>query len=78
MVRPKDGADRDAFLEAIASRNRRLLDYKRVGGVVFWEEDFPRTASLKVKRPVLADALRARHTAPDGAVAPVAGPVGAP
>lgn len=77
VARPKDGADRDAFLESIAARNRRLLDFKRVGGVLFWEEDFPRTASLKVKRPVLADAVRARHAAPDDAVRPVAGTVAA-
>jgi len=34
--------------------NRNLPDYKRVGGYVVWNWDFPRTASMKIKRPVLA------------------------
>ena len=42
---------------AIAERNKRLLNYKRVHGIVFFEEDFPRTASLKIKRNVLAERL---------------------
>jgi long-chain acyl-CoA synthetase len=38
-------------------RNQRLLPYKRVSGYVFWPEDFPRTASLKIKRNVLAEQI---------------------
>jgi long-chain acyl-CoA synthetase len=41
----------------IAARNNRLLNYKRIHGVVLFEEDFPRTASLKIKRNVLAEQL---------------------
>src|SRR4029077_4203382 len=41
----------------IAERNNRLLNYKRVHGMVLCEEDFPRTASLKIKRNVLAERL---------------------
>jgi acyl-coenzyme A synthetase/AMP-(fatty) acid ligase len=41
----------------IAARNSRLLNYKRVHGVVLLNEDFPRTASLKIKRNVLAERL---------------------
>ncbi len=41
----------------INARNNRLLNYKRVHGVVLFEEDFPRTASLKIKRNVLAERL---------------------
>src|SRR6266699_3864964 len=40
------------------ARNNRLLNYKRVHGVVLLDEDFPRTASLKIKRNVLAERLR--------------------
>ena len=36
-------------------RNQRLLPYKRVSGYVLWSEDFPRTASLKIKRNILAE-----------------------
>jgi long-chain acyl-CoA synthetase len=41
----------------ITARNNRLLNYKRVHGVVLLDEDFPRTASLKIKRNVLAECL---------------------
>ena len=41
----------------IGARNQRLLNYKRIHGAVLLEEDFPRTASLKIKRNVLAERL---------------------
>jgi len=34
----------------INARNNRLINYKRIHGVVLLDEDFPRTASLKIKR----------------------------
>jgi long-chain acyl-CoA synthetase len=40
--------------EEMVARNRRLPDFKRVGGYLLWEKDFPRTASLKIKRGELA------------------------
>ena len=40
--------------QEILERNRLLPDYKRVGGYLVWNWDFPRTASMKIKRPVLA------------------------
>ena len=45
------------LLEEIVARNRRLPDFKRVGGYVICESDFPRTASMKIKRQVLAEEL---------------------
>jgi long-chain acyl-CoA synthetase len=47
----------DALREEIASRNRRLPGFKRVGGYLLWEKDFPRTASLKIKRGPLAEEI---------------------
>ena len=44
----------------ISTRNNRLLNYKRVHGIVLFNEDFPRTASLKIKRNILAERL-AQH-----------------
>jgi long-chain acyl-CoA synthetase len=44
----------DRIREEIVARNRRLADFKRVGGYLLWEKDFPRTASLKIKRGELA------------------------
>ena len=49
--------DRD-FAAELRRRNRRLPDFKRVHGFLLWERDFPRTASLKVKRDLLADEIR--------------------
>ncbi len=45
------------LLEEISARNRRLPDFKRVSGYLIWERDFPRTASMKVKRQVLAEEI---------------------
>ena len=42
----------------IAARNNRLLNYKRVSGYLLWDSDFPLTASMKLKRPVLAEQIR--------------------
>jgi long-chain acyl-CoA synthetase len=47
----------DALHNDIVARNNRLLNYKRVHGVVLLDEDFPRTASLKIKRNILAERL---------------------
>ena len=44
-----------ALLEDIAARNRRLPDFKRVSSYLVWDKDFPRTASMKIKRQVLAE-----------------------
>jgi long-chain acyl-CoA synthetase len=48
----------DALKEEITARNRRLPDFKRVGGFLVWSQDFPRTASMKIKRTVLAEEVR--------------------
>jgi long-chain acyl-CoA synthetase len=56
--RPEAG---ETLRAEIAARNQRLLNYKRVGGYVLWEEDFPRTASLKIKRGVLAEQIREKR-----------------
>ncbi|MDP9338482.1 MAG: AMP-binding protein [Acidobacteriota bacterium] len=47
----------DELHREIMARNNRLLNYKRVRGVVVVDEDFPRTASMKIKRNVLAEKL---------------------
>ena len=40
----------EALKQEIVARNRTLPDFKRVGGCVIWEKDFPRTAAMKIKR----------------------------
>jgi long-chain acyl-CoA synthetase len=48
----------DELRVRIVECNRRLPDFKRVGGYLIWNKDFPRTASMKIKRTVLAEELR--------------------
>lgn len=48
----------DEVRAQLAAKNRRLPEHKRVRGVLFVDEAFPRTASMKVKRQRLAEALR--------------------
>jgi long-chain acyl-CoA synthetase len=47
----------NALLEEISKRNRGLPDFKRVSGYLVWDKDFPRTASMKIKRQVLAEEI---------------------
>jgi long-chain acyl-CoA synthetase len=48
----------DEILANLSACNRRLINYKRVHGYLVWDRDFPRTASLKIKRAELADEIR--------------------
>jgi long-chain acyl-CoA synthetase len=57
VVRPKDDAPTTRLVEGLRTRNRKLADFKRLSGYVVWAEEFPRTASMKVKRNVLRDEL---------------------
>ena len=60
VVRPEAGAAAmDELRQEIAARNRRLPDFKRVSGALAWEREFPRTASLKIKRVELAQQIAA-------------------
>ena len=43
--------------EDIETRNHKLPDFKRVSGYLVWEKDFPRTASMKIKRQALAEEI---------------------
>jgi len=61
VLHPDTGQEIDAALiSELVSRNRRLPDFKCIGGYVVWEEDFPRTASMKIKRGPLAEAIRSK------------------
>jgi long-chain acyl-CoA synthetase len=59
VIHPEEGRAIDEPLrQEIGERNRRLLNYKRISGIVPWTQDFPRTASMKIKRGELADQIR--------------------
>ena len=63
VVRPNKQGSLTTLLAQIADANRRLADYKRVALYVLWEQDFPRTASMKVKRDRLAQQVRSSTSA---------------
>ena len=45
------------LLDDVSARNRKLPDFKRVSAYLLWDKDFPRTASMKIKRQVLAEEI---------------------
>ena len=59
VLRTEQGQEFDeALKQEVVARNRRLPDFKRVGGCLIWEKDFPRTAAMKIKRMALAEEIR--------------------
>jgi long-chain acyl-CoA synthetase len=59
VLRPEQNQSVDEALRAeLSVRNQKLLNYKRISGYVIWDQDFPRTASMKVKRIDLANQIR--------------------
>jgi len=55
VVHPEPGqAVNDGLLQELSRRNAQLLNYKRVSGYVVWDQDFPRNAAMKIRRPILA------------------------
>lgn len=61
VARPRAGVAPAALAAAVREKNQQLPDHKRAGGLLIWEGDFPRTASLKIKRSVLAKEIAAQH-----------------
>jgi long-chain acyl-CoA synthetase len=51
----------DDLLAELSRCNNTLLNFKRISGCVIWDLDFPRTASMKIKRVVLAGELRNKY-----------------
>ena len=63
ILRMEPGAEwTPALLEELNRRNRRLPDYKRLSSYLLWDQDFPRTASMKIKRNVLAEQVGSRFS----------------
>jgi len=65
VVRARKGQPWPPLLEAVRAANRGLADYKRVRSYVALEREFPRTASLKIKREHLAALAREQGTTPE-------------
>jgi long-chain acyl-CoA synthetase len=59
VIRLDEGQTMTDHLHAeLQQRNSRLLNFKRISGFTVWERDFPRTASMKIKRVALAEEIR--------------------
>jgi long-chain acyl-CoA synthetase len=58
VVRPRADGVVTALAAQIAAANLKLADYKRVRAYLMWSEEFPRTASMKIKREELARRVR--------------------
>jgi acyl-CoA synthetase (AMP-forming)/AMP-acid ligase II len=67
VVRPTADANLEALVEEIRHKNRALADFKRLSSYTIWREDFPRTASQKIKRIELAKTV-ATHSDRDEAL----------
>jgi long-chain acyl-CoA synthetase len=50
----------EELIRDLSSRNNTLLNFKRISGYMLWDADFPRTASMKIKRFALAEEIRGR------------------
>jgi long-chain acyl-CoA synthetase len=50
----------EELIRDLSKRNNTLLNFKRVSGYTLWDVDFPRTASMKIKRFALAEEIRDR------------------
>lgn len=68
VVRARKGQAWPPLLAALREANRNLAEHKRVSGYVVLEREFPRTASLKIKRDQLA-ALAREHGSAQKALA---------
>lgn len=50
----------EELIKDLSRRNSTLLNFKRLSGYMLWDADFPRTASMKIKRFALAEEIRSR------------------
>lgn len=61
VIRLEDGETVTSDLVArLRASNAKLLNFKRASGYLVFDQDFPRTASMKIKRFALAEDIRNR------------------
>src|SRR5215813_9020209 len=61
VLRPNEGQElTEVLIRDLSRRNNTLLNFKRLNGYLAWDADFPRTASMKIKRFALAEEIRSR------------------
>jgi long-chain acyl-CoA synthetase len=65
VTRPRKGTSQAALRAQIAAANLRLADFKRVASYLIWSDEFPRTASMKLRREPLAESIRSAGQQPE-------------
>ena len=60
VLRPEGDWPTDECKKELEIRNRKLPDFKRISAFIVETDEFPATASLKIKRAPLAEVLRRR------------------
>ena len=64
VVRAREVGREEDLLHDVETCNQTLAEHKRVRHVLFWNDEFPRTASMKVKRLALVEQLQESSTEP--------------
>lgn len=64
VIRLKPGVSLEDTVAAVSTANRKLADFKRVSSYAVVSAEFPRTASMKIKRAELATQVQAAVPAP--------------
>jgi long-chain acyl-CoA synthetase len=64
VLRLKSSVSLEETLAAVTTANRKLADFKRVSSYAVVTDEFPRTASMKIKRAELATSVQAAVHAP--------------
>lgn len=58
IAHPTANTDQANLLKIIQNENQKLPDYKRISQAIVWDQDFPKTATLKIKREMLAQSIQ--------------------
>jgi long-chain acyl-CoA synthetase len=63
----------------VRQANDRMAPHQRITGWTVWtEQDFPRTHTLKIKKPLVLEAVQAMQNGAPAAAPPAPEPIGAP
>lgn len=63
VTRPKKEYTSDQLKKQIQTQNLKMSQYKRIHQWMIWDNEFPRTASMKIKRAKLAQQIQERDRA---------------
>jgi long-chain acyl-CoA synthetase len=67
VLRPKKGVSGESVVADMRARNRALAEHKRIASYLIWNDEFPRTATQKIKRQQLASEIASAFARTDTA-----------